>query len=104
MVSVLERTIWYSGLIGIYSFGFYKYYQNKTSFNQKFHDSYIEQAEKFIKNENLNNLKFVDTKTKLLFLLGVENETVDLTNYKIIEKILEDFSPNFFVYERNLKK
>jgi hypothetical protein len=104
MVSTLERTIWYSGLIGIYSFGFYKFFQAKSSFNQKYHDTYKQQAEKFVKTVNANNLKFLEINTKLLFLLGIDKDDISLKTFGIIEKLLEDFNLGFIQYERNIKK
>jgi hypothetical protein len=99
MVSLIERTIWYSGIIGIYGYGIYKFFNIKTSFNQKFHDGYVEQANKFISHENQNMIKFVDAKTKVLFLIGVDNAS----RPRIIENILEDFTPNYFVLEKKIK-
>jgi hypothetical protein len=104
MVSVVERAIWYTGLIGIYGYGVYRYFMARSSFDQKYHDGYRLQAERFVKTLGSPNLKFVDTKTKLLFFLGADGEEINLTDYKIVEKLLEDFSPGFFIYERNLKK
>jgi hypothetical protein len=99
MVSLLERTVWYAGMIGLYGYGIYKFFNVQTSFNQKFHDGYVEQANRFVSFENSELLKFVDTKRKLLFLLGVDNGSKP----KIVEQILEDFTPNYIVFERKLK-
>jgi hypothetical protein len=99
MVSLIERTIWYGGIIGMYGYGIYKFFNVKTNFSQKFHDGYVEQANRFVKFENNDSLKFVDTKRKVLFLLGVDGST----RSKIIENILEDFTPNYFVFEKKLK-
>ena len=99
MVSLIERTIWYAGIIGINGYGIYKFFNVKTSFNQKFHDGYVEQANKFITHENNDSIKFVDTKRKVLFLLGVD----DGSRSKTVENILEDFTPNYFVFEKKLR-
>jgi hypothetical protein len=99
MVSLLERVIWYSGIAGVYSYGIYKFFNVQTSFNQKFHDGYVEQANRFVNMERDQCLKFVDTKRKVLFLLGVDNNS----KARVVEQILEDFTPNYFVLERKLK-
>jgi hypothetical protein len=99
MVSLLERTFWYTGMIGMYGYGIYKFFNVQTSFNQKFHDGYAEQANKYVKFERNELLKFVDTKRKVLFLLGVDIDSKP----RIVEQILEDFTPNYFVFEKKLK-
>jgi hypothetical protein len=99
MVSLLERTISYCGIISIYTYGLYKFFHTKTSFNQKFHDSFVEQANKLVNYEKNNNFKFVDTKTKLLFLLGVDEET----SSELIDRIIENFIPNYLILEKKVK-
>jgi hypothetical protein len=102
MVSILERTIWYTGLIGIYAYGGYMYILSRSAFDQKYHDWYCEQAEKFVANKP--NLRFIDTRTKLLFLFGVDSNTVETKHYALVDKLLEDFLPGYFIYERNFKQ
>lgn len=99
MVSLLERTIWYTGMAAMYGYGIYKFFHVQTSFNQKFHNSYVEQANRFVNLEKDDCLKFVDTNRKVLFLLGIDYNSKS----RLVEQILEDFTPNYFVLEKKLK-
>lgn len=106
MVSNLERNICYFGLFSLYSYTFYKFSKTKSAFDQKFHEALIVQGNKYIKEKNDPNLKFIDTPNqKILFLLGIENELKDLKDEKlqIFESLIENFTPNCFVYEKDLK-
>jgi hypothetical protein len=105
MVSLLERTISLGGLLSLYTYGVYKFIKVKSSFDAQFHKSAEIQAEKFIMENKNNNLKFASTKDKLLFLYGIENNSSCLSkdNLELIDKIVENFTPNFFVYEKEIK-
>lgn len=102
MVSVIERGIWFTGLAALYSYGIYKFYEARSSFDIKFHESVKRQANKYILEENDPNLKFIDTNNKLLFLLGVDNHKNILRNLTLIDRTLENFSPDCIVYEKKI--
>jgi len=107
MVTFLERNICLFGIFSFYSYTLYKFVITKVSFNKKYHESAIIQAEKFTREINNPNLKFIATENeKLLFLLGVENESSALKkeNLYIVDKIIEEFTPTCFIYEKDLTK
>ncbi len=105
MVSLIERSICLSGLLCLYSYGIYKYAHSKTQFDKEFHDAAVIQANKFINSINNENLKFVYSPNKILFLLGIENNDNFLkdSNMLLIDELIENFTPNYFVYEKNMK-
>ncbi len=106
MVSTFERQISLGGIFSIYAFICYKFVSTKTKFNKKFHDAMILQGEKFQKEVDSQNFKIVQTPNeKILFLIGIENSVKAFRseNMMIIEKLIENFTPNAIVYERDLK-
>lgn len=107
MVSLIERNFCLFGIFSFYSYTLYKFVKTKVSFNKKFHESAVIQAEKLTREMNNPNLKCVATENeKILFLLGVENNSRYLTNtnLKIVDKIVEEFSPSCFIYEKDISQ
>jgi len=105
-ITSIERRICYFGLFTLYSYAAYKFYITKNSFDIKFHDAFINEGKKFVNGFNNPNLKFINTPNrKILFLLGVKNDPSYLTNenFEIIRMIIENFTPDVFIYEKNLK-
>jgi hypothetical protein len=106
MVTPLERQICYFGLFSIYSYTVYKFVQTRKSFDKNFHDALINQGNEFIQELNNTNLKFIHTPNqKVLFLFGVTNKSEFLKNenFEIIQILIENFKPNYFIYEKDLK-
>jgi hypothetical protein len=107
MVTFIERNICLLGIVSFYSYTLYKFIKTKVSFNKKFHESAIIQAEKFTKDMNNPNLKYLATENeKLLFLLGVENNynALKKENLIIVDRIIEEFTPTCFIYEKELSQ
>lgn len=106
MVTPLERTVCYFGLASLYSYMIFKFSKEKTSFDKKFHESAIVQGNRFVKEMNDPHLKFIHTPNeKLLFIYGVENNQNCLRNKNldVIQNIIENFTPNAYVFEKELK-
>ena len=106
MVSAFERQICFGGLISLYSYMGYKFFKTKFSFNKKYHETLMQQANKFEEGAPNNNLKIIHTQNeKILFLFGVENNKNAFLNdnLNLVEKIFENFSPNYLILERDLK-
>jgi hypothetical protein len=106
MVSTFERQISLGGIFSIYAYVCYKFVTTRKNFDKKFHEAMITQGTKFEKEINSENFKFVQTPNeKILFLLGIENNKFAFKNENmmIIENLIENFTPNAIVYERDLK-
>ncbi len=106
MVSTFERAISLGGLFSLYTYTMYKFVKVKTSFNKKFHDAMLIQGEKFEKELNCPHFKMLQTPNeKILFLFGLENSASILanTNMSTVQKIIENFTPNAILLERDLK-
>lgn len=108
MVGNLERICAFGGLAILYSYGVFKFTKTKSQYTKKFHNSLVLQGKKFEIEENNKNLKFVDLsgteidKAKALFIFGIDNINVYDNNTKTIDRLIESFSPNYFLYEKDL--
>ena len=106
MVKTLERQISLGGIFSIYAYVCYKFISTRKSFDKKFHEVLIKKGTNYEKGLNYENFKFIQTPNeKLLFLLGIENSNLAFKNenLEIIERVIENFTPNAIVYERDLK-
>jgi len=104
MVSRFENLICLCGIGAFYSFATYKFFTTKKKFNNILHQEIISNANHLMNEINPKNLKFVETHDqKLLFLLGLDNKESDLENILLISRILENFTPNFLLFEKDYK-
>jgi hypothetical protein len=65
------------------------------------------QGFKFEKEEGNENLKFVELgnteSKKAIFVLGIDNNNYENNNLKSVDKLIENFSPNYFLYEKDCR-
>ena len=104
MVSRIENLICLSGIGLFYSFTFYKFFTTKKKFDIVFHQEIKNNANKLINELNHPCLRFVETHDrKLVFLVGLENKSDDLEKIILINQILENFTPNYILHEKDVK-
>ncbi len=106
MVMSVERIVCYFGLTSIYAFSGYRFIRTKDAFNRQYHDEAIKLGNDFTSRLNNPRLKFISTPNdKILFLFGVENKPSFLSNdnLDLIQGLIENFTPNYFIYEKDLK-
>jgi hypothetical protein len=102
MVGTIERSIAFIGIFSLYSYGIYNFMRYKSMFSVKHHASLILQGQKIVNDLNNPNLKFISSaKDKVLFVYGIDNANIEKNNLKIIDKIIDDFPFNYFIYEKD---
>jgi hypothetical protein len=106
MVTTFERSICFGGLFALYSYTVYKFIKVNTTFNKKYHDNLLKKGKKFLTEMNNEDFKMVQTpNNKVIFLFGFQNNNQILKdlNLELIRSVIENFSPNAILHERDLK-
>lgn len=105
MVSILERTLCYTALAGLYTWGFYKYNTTKKIISDSLFEKVKVNALKYLDNNKDENIKFIDTfDKKLLFLIGVENNLNGLKMLKNLNSLTENFVFDHMLSEKQINK
>lgn len=105
MVSIVERWCCYTGLFALYTYTSYKFINTRNVYDTKFHQSLITQGKRFVKDKE--NFRFVETSNeKLIFLVGIDNneESISKLNFELIDRIFDDFSPNYLILEKDTEQ
>lgn len=105
MVSLIESRLFLGGIVSFYAYATFDIIYKKMKRDKEVHKNLVQTAEKAINDLNRKDVKFIETSNhKILFLLGIDNTIHDLERIKLLEEIIQNFTPNSVFLERDAKK
>ena len=105
MVSKLEKSIWISGLFGIYTYGIYNVYKNYNQITVQHYLTVCNRSESLLKSRKFNDINFVplENNKKLIFIVGINNNFDSVkSQLKAIKDIIYELTPDTIILDRNI--